>query len=154
LVCRSAGADHSSGNSITVPVPSLIENGLLAGLGIINAPIPELFPPGFFDISCLNKIWLVGVANYQEMCNKYHHSGNHGGKPYWFFVAPTLTVKQEEQHLHLKNPAKRWDSLAFYVMFQQVQELKRVFCKIIPNGKGGPASATMNIKGEMIAACV
>jgi hypothetical protein len=121
----------------------------LTGLGLINAKIPELFPERFFDVATLSKIFSAGIAQYQDMCAKYHTSGNHGGKPYWHFVAPTMTTKQEEQHLHLNVPTKRWDSLAFYMMFEQVQALKRVFCKPIPNGKGGPATATLE-KGDCI----
>jgi hypothetical protein len=76
------------------------------------------------------------------MINRYHHSGNHGGKPMWHFVAPVLTLKPELQHLYLKHAGKRWDSLAFKMMFDQIEVLKTAFCKIIPNGKGGTPGNT------------
>jgi hypothetical protein len=119
----SERTDSSDGSELmgTAGTPQLIRNGLLAGLGFINAKVPENFPVGFFDGTRLRKIFVEGLAEYQQMCAKYHVSGNHGGKPWWHFVAPTMTVVPEDQHLHLKNTSKRWDSLAFHLMFEQVQ---------------------------------
>ena len=68
---------------------------------------------------------------------KFHHSGNHGGKPLWMFVTPTRTTLQEDQHLYLTDPEKRWDSLAFHMAFTQIEQLKQLCTKPIPNGKGG-----------------
>ena len=71
------------------------------------------------------------------MMTKFHHSGNHGGKPLWMFVTPTRTTLQEDQELYLTDPEKRWDSLAFHMAFTQIEPLKQLCTKPIPNGKGG-----------------
>jgi len=71
------------------------------------------------------------------MMSKFHHSGNHGGKPLWMFVTPTRTTLQEDQELYLTDPEKRWDSLAFHMAFTQIEPLKQLCTKPIPNGKGG-----------------
>jgi hypothetical protein len=146
---HGAGTDHSSGTEGVWSTPVLIKNGLLAGLGLITAKIPELFPPQFFDIERLDKVYTAGLAEYKEMTVRYHHSGNHGGKPWWHFVGPVCTTVQEDQHLHLLVPSKRWDSLAFFMMHQQVQSLNGIFCRVIPGGKGGPAAAAVPLAGQL-----
>jgi hypothetical protein len=123
-----------------VPVPPKIINGLFVGMGIKECLVPEGFPSSFFDVERLSTIFTAGLAEYHLALSKFSVSGQHG-KPLWFFVAPRKTVIPEDQYLYLDLAAKRWDSLAFHLMFEQVQELSKIFTRVIPNGKGGADSA-------------
>jgi hypothetical protein len=58
----------------------------------------------------------------------------------WFFVSPVKTDMAEEQEQYMDLTCKRWDSLAFQLMFEQVQDLTKYFTKVIPGGKGGAPS--------------
>jgi hypothetical protein len=58
----------------------------------------------------------------------------------WFFVSPVKTDLAEEQEQYMDLTCKRWDSLAFQLMFEQVQDLTKYFTKGIPGGKGGAPS--------------
>ena len=89
-------AAHSDGIS-ALWAPKRIENGLFAGLGILEPRIPEGFPPEFFDGSRLNTIFNAGLSEYDNCMTNWHSSGNHGGKPMWMFVTPCKTVVPEEQ---------------------------------------------------------
>ena len=124
-----------------VPTPPAIEGGLFAGLGLKQPRLPEGFPDGFFDIATLDKIFTAGLNEYHNATSRFHQSGQHG-RPFWFFVSPTKTVKPEEQAEYLQLAVKRWDSLAFQLLFEQVHELHNIFTKAIPGGKGGPPSDT------------
>jgi hypothetical protein len=125
----------------TVPTPPAIEGGLFAGLGLKQPRLPEGFPDGFFDIATLDKIFTAGLNEYHNATSRFHQSGQHG-RPIWFFVSPTKTVKPEEQAEYLHLAVKRWDSLAFHLLFEQVLELHKIFTKAIPGGKGGPPCDT------------
>ena len=124
-----------------VATPPVIEGGLFAGLGLKQPRLPEGFPDGFFDIATLDKIFTAGLNEYHNATSRFHQSGQHG-RPFWFFVSPTKTVKPEEQAEYLHLAVKRWDSLAFQLLFEQVHELQNIFTKAIPGGKGGPPSDT------------
>ena len=89
-------AAHSDGIS-AIWAPKKIENGLFAGLGILQPLIPEGFPPGFFDGTRLNTIYNAGLSEYDNCITRWHTSGNHGGRPMWMFVPPCKTVVPEEQ---------------------------------------------------------
>ena len=132
-------AIHSDGVN-RVPVPSKIINGLFAGMGITECLVPEGFPPSFFNLERLSTIFTAGLTEYHNALAKFSSSGQHG-KPLWFFVAPRKTIVAEDQHLYLDLAAKRWDTLAFHLMFEKVQELSKIFAKVIPNGKGGAENA-------------
>jgi hypothetical protein len=119
-----------------IPVPPRIINGFFAGMGMKECLIPEGFPTSFFDIERLSTIFTAGLGEYQNALGKFSVSGQHG-KPLWFFCAPRKTIIPEEQHRYLDVVGKRWDSLAFDLVMQQVQELSLIFKKQIPNGKGG-----------------
>ena len=131
-------ATHSNGVN-SVPVPPKIVNGLFAGIGIKECLIPENFPATFFDVERLSTMFAAGLNEYHNALAKFSVSGQHG-KPLWFFVAPRKTIIPEDQFLYLDSVAKRWDTLAFHLMFQQVQELTKIFAKEVPNGKGGVES--------------
>ena len=123
-----------------VQVPSKIINGLFAGMGIKECLVPEGFPHSFFNAERLSTIFTAGLSEYHNALAKFSVSGQHG-KPLWFFVSPRKTIIAEDQHLYLDLAAKRWDTLAFHLMFEQVHELARIFAKAIPNGKGGVVNA-------------
>jgi len=124
-----------------VPTPPAIEGGLFEGLGLKQPRLPEGFPDGFFDIATLDKIFTAGLNEYHNATSRFHQSGQHG-RPLWFFVSPIKSVKPEEQAEYLHLAVKRWDSLAFQLLFEQVHELQNIFTKAIPGGKGGPPSDT------------
>jgi hypothetical protein len=124
-----------------VPTPPTIEGGLFEGLGLKQPRLPEGFPDGFFDIATLHKIFTAGLNEYHNATSRFHQSGQHG-RPFWFFVSPIKTVKPEEQADYLQLAVKRWDSLAFQLLFEQVHELQNIFTKAIPGGKGGPPCDT------------
>ena len=133
--------DNHDAPSTVIFIPPEIKNGLLKGLGLITAKIPDLFPPDFFDVVRLKSCYDAGVKEYQEMKRRWHASGQHGGKPMWHFVSPVLTEDASQQHLYLKNDAKRWDSLAFHCLIENVQELFTAINKPIPGGVGGLAGS-------------
>jgi len=124
-----------------VPTPPTIEGGLFEGLGLKQPRLSEGFPDGFFDIATLHKIFTAGLNEYHNATSRFHQSGQHG-RPFWFFVSPIKTVKPEEQADYLQLAVKRWDSLAFQLLFEQVHELQNIFTKAIPGGKGGPPCDT------------
>jgi hypothetical protein len=68
-------AAHSDGIS-AIWAPKRIENGLFAGLGILQPQIPEGFPPGFFDGTRLNTIYNAGLSEYDNCITRWHTSGN------------------------------------------------------------------------------
>jgi hypothetical protein len=138
--------DASASGETTVPVPHKIRNGLFAGLGIKQAGIPLGFPQGFFDTARLDKEFTAGLNEYHGCLARFHVSGQHG-KPLWYFVSPCKTVLAEEQAAHLDLAAKRWDSLGFHCVFQQVQELAPYLIKTVPGGKGGPVTEHTKAQG-------
>jgi len=138
--------DASASGETTVPVPFKIRNGLFAGLGIKQAGIPLGFPQGFFDTARLDKEFTAGLNEYHGCMARFHVSGQHG-KPLWYFVSPCKTVQAEDQALHLDLAAKRWDSLGFHCVFQQVQELAPYLIKTVPGGKGGPVTEHTRAQG-------
>jgi hypothetical protein len=129
--------DNHESPATVIFTPPEIKNGLFKGLGLITAKVPELFPPDFFDVVRLKSCYDAGVKEYQEMKRRWHASGQHGGKPMWHFVSPVLTEDASQQHLYLKNDSKRWDSLAFHCLMENVQELFTAINKPIPGGVGG-----------------
>ena len=140
-------AVHSDGSFLTCPPK--IRGGLFAAFSLLQARKPEGFPNAFFSIEMLDKIFVAGKTEYHNMMSRWDVSGQHGGKPMWFFVAPVRTIIPEEQHHYLEMPVKRWDSLAFYMLFKNIEDLKLVMTKIVPGGVGGmnatpttPLSAT------------
>jgi hypothetical protein len=119
-----------------IPVPPKIINGFFAGMGMKECLIPDGFPTSFFDIERLSTIFAAGLGEYQNALGKFSVSGQHG-KPLWFFCSPRKTIIPEEQHRYLDVVGKRWDTLAFSLVIEQVQELSLILKKAIPNGKGG-----------------
>lgn len=122
-----------------VATPQKFLYGLFVGMGLKQPLFPAGFPPGFFDITKLDSIFLAGIAEYHAHRVRFHISGNHN-KPPWFFVAPVLTLCPEKQEDFIDVDAKRWDSLAFHCVFEQIQEMQNLIGKVIPGGVGGGPS--------------
>jgi hypothetical protein len=122
-----------------VATPAKFLYGLFVGMGLKQPLFPAGFPPGFFDITKLDSIFLAGIAEYHAHRVRFHISGNHN-KPPWFFVAPILTLCPEKQEEFIDVDAKRWDSLAFHCVFEQIQEMQNLIGKVIPGGIGGGPS--------------
>jgi hypothetical protein len=150
---RLERTDNHDAPSTVIYIPPEIKNGLLKGLGVITAKIPELFPPDFFDVVRLRSCYDAGVKEYQEMMRRWHKSGQHGGKPMWHFVSPVLTEDPTQQHLYLRHDSKRWDSLAFRCLIENVQELVTAINKPIPGGVGGIAPAAATTPSFTAGAC-
>jgi hypothetical protein len=136
---QNSNGRHLASDAVTeVPCPPKIRGGFFTGMGLKQPRIPEGFPFGFFDVARLNTIFQTGKAEYHSMMSRrVELSGAHGGRALWWFVAPVKTCIPEEQVMWLDLPAKRWDSLAFHMMFEEVEDLKLAFAKTIPGGKGG-----------------
>ena len=126
---------HSDGTILTCPAK--IRGGLFAAFSLLQARKPEGFPNAFFTIEMLDKIFVAGKQEYHNMISRWDVSGQHGGKPMWFFVAPVRTIIPEEQHHYLEMPVKRWDTLAFHKLFENIEDLKLVMTKTVPGGVGG-----------------
>jgi hypothetical protein len=105
-------------------------------MGMKECLVPDGFPQSFFNIERLSTVFAAGLGEYQNALSKFSVSGQHG-KPLWFFVSPRKTTIPEKQHRYLDLAGKRWDSLAFHLMIEQIQELSLILKKAIPNGKGG-----------------
>ena len=138
---HNCNGQHLASDAVTeVACPPKLRGGFFTGMGLKQPRIPEGFPVGFFDVARLDTIYQTGKAEYHNMMSRrVEVSGQHGCKAMWWFVAPVKTIIPEEQVLWLDLPVKRWDSLAFHTMFEQVEDLKLVFAKTIPGGKGGAA---------------
>jgi hypothetical protein len=125
-----------------VATPDKFLYGLFVGMGLKQPLCPAGFPPGFFDVTKLDSIFLAGISEYHAHRVRFHQSGNQN-KPPWFFVAPVLTLCPEKQEEFIDVDAKRWDSLAFQCVFEQIQEMQNLIGKAIPGGVGGgPSDAT------------
>ena len=115
-------------------------------MGLQQPKSPEGFPVGFFDIQRLETVFTSGKSDYHNMISRrVSVSGNHGGKALWWFVAPVRTVVPEEQINWLELPCKRWDSLAFHCLFEEIEDLKDIFSKTVVGGKGGALCETANL---------
>jgi hypothetical protein len=95
-----------------VATPEKFLYGLFVGMGLKQPLCPAGFPPGFFDVTKLDSIFLAGIAKYHAHRVRFHQSGNHN-KPPCFFAAPVTTLCPEKQEKFIDVDAKRWDSLAF-----------------------------------------
>jgi hypothetical protein len=135
------GRHVASDATTEVVCPQKLRGGFFAGMGLQQPKIPEGFPVGFFDIQRLETVFASGKSEYHNMMSRrVGVSGNHGGKALWWFVAPVRTIVPEEQINWLELPCKRWDSLAFHCLFEEIEDLKDIFSKTIVGGKGGAPS--------------
>jgi hypothetical protein len=141
---------HSNGVDRVLP-PAKVQHGFFAGLGIKQPRIPQGFDEGFFDVSRLDTIFANGMAEYHNAQTNFHASGQHG-KPLWFFITPVRTVVPEDQAMYLDDKMKRWDSLAFHCIHEQIQNVKMHFTKTVPNGVGGAAVGSTPFEAHAVTA--
>jgi hypothetical protein len=132
---------HTDGIT-TVHTPPQVRSGFFAGLGLKQPRLPLGFPQDFFNAKRLDEIFIAGLKEYHNALANATQSGNHGGLPLWFFVAPCRTIVPEEQANYLFDKQKRWDTLAFHCMSEHCPALASYISPVVPGGKGGSTPST------------
>ena len=135
--------DGPSG-AVVLPPPASYAAGLLHGLGLMPALIPDNYADDFFSIEKLQDIWADSIKMYHEFYLYWEKSGNHGSRPMYHFVVPGTTCLHTDISCdHCFSATKRWDSIAIWLFVTDHSEFLSTFNSEITGGTGGIASATL-----------